>query len=252
MSDWPYRFEVLAIDRLFVDDSYQRPLTTFAKRIRQQFDPALLGTLIVSARADDRFAIVDGQTRAAAVRGLAEAGEAPAVLPCLVYAGLSQADEAMLFARLQRERRGIASYHRFRAAVVAGEPEAIAIQALAAEAGYRVGTGLGFISAVAGLEKVYRRSPAMLRRVLSILRGAWGEQHMPNGETLRGLGYMLDHNDNVDDERLVERLATVTPENLKRRASALREGMGHGGGSDKYMAGAIQGVYRSGAVRSAA
>lgn len=253
MTAWPYRFAVLSVDALFVDASYQRPLTTFAKRIRDQFDPALLGTLIVSARAEDRFAVVDGQTRAEAVRQLAATGDAPGVVPCLVYDGLSRADEANLFARLQKERRGIASYHRFRAALVAGDEEAIDIQRIAKAAGYEVGPAAKTqISAVAGLEKVYRRSPQMLERVLGTFRRAWRDQHMPNGELLRGLGYFFDHTKTVDDVVLAQRLGEVTPANLARRASALREGMGHGGGSDKYMAGAIAGIYRSGALRRAA
>jgi hypothetical protein len=189
--------------------------------------------------------VVDGQTRAAAVAALAKAGDVPGVLPCLVYEDLTPAQEADLFARLQKERRGIASYHRFRAAVVAGEPEATDIQRIAAEVGYEIGVGKDVVSAVAALEKVYRRSPEMLKRVLSIVRAAWGESYMPNGEILRGLGYLLSHAKIDDDRRLAERLGAATPEVLKRRASALREGMGHGGGSDKYMAGAMEGVYRA-------
>jgi hypothetical protein len=243
VADWPYAFEVLNVADLFVDETYQRPLTTFAARIEKNFDPALVGTLIVSNRDDGRYAIVDGQTRAAAIRKLD--GHAPQGVPCLVYYGLSQADEASLFARLQMERRGIASAHRFRAAVVSGDPEAIAIERIAHAAGYEIGEGSkGCLSAVAALEKVYRRSPDMLERVLKILRAAWGHAVMPNGELLRGMGYYMARN-GVDDDRMSARLATVTPSELKRRASALREGMGHGGGSDKYMAGAIEGVYRT-------
>lgn len=253
-GEWPYRFEVLDGARLFVDETYQRPLTNFVKRITQEFEPALVGTLVVSAREGDddhagRYALVDGQTRAAALRELSEAGKVPAGIPCLVYYGMSRADEARLFARLQKERRGISSYHRFRADLVAGSEEAVAIHRIVTEAGYEIGDGAAVISAVAALEKVFRRSPEMLRRVLAILRAAWGDAHMPNGEVLRGVGYFLAHTPRVDDARLTDHLRGVTPENLKRRASALREGMGHGGGSDKYIAGALEGVYRSSSRR---
>jgi hypothetical protein len=244
-QDWPYQFAIIDVGKLFVDESYQRPLTSFAKRIQRAFDPALVGTLIVSARDGDRYAIVDGQTRAAAVDELAKDGAVPGVLPCLVYQDLTPAQEADLFARLQKERRGIASYHRFRAAVVAGDPEAIDIQRIAREAGYEIGVGKTVISAVAALEKVYRRSPDTLARVLRIVRNAWGDTYMPNGEVLRGLAATLGRDGVKDDDRLAERLGAVTPDLLQRRASALREGMGHGGGSDKYMAGAMEGVYRT-------
>lgn len=245
-ANWPYRFELLDVRSLFVDESYQRPLTSFAARIKQRFDPALVGTLVVSAREDGSFALVDGQTRAAAITALTETDTGVSgQVPCLVYEGLTRAQEADLFARLQSERRGMASYHRFRAALVAGDAEALDIERIATDAGYAIGVGSKVnLSAVAALEKVYRRSPDTLRRVLAILRAAWSDRHMPNGETLRGLGYLLAYN-KIDDRRLAVQLAAVTPEELKRRASALREGMGHGGGSDKYMAGALEGVYKT-------
>lgn len=246
-SDWPYRFAVLPTDTLNVDESYQRPLTSFVKRIEKNFDPALLGTLVVSERADGTRMVVDGWTRkvGAERRGVKE-------LPCIVYSGLTQPQEAALFAKLQKERRGIASYHRFRAAVVAGEEEAVQIQRLANECGYELGTDAGKqISAVAALENVYRREPTLLERVLVIFREGWQDKYMPTGSMLRGMGYFLDRNNDVDDERLARRLSVVTPGELNKRASALKEGMGHGGTQDRYMAGAIEGIYRSRAKATA-
>lgn len=242
-ATWPYRYEVIETGRLIVDHSYQRPLTSFVKRIADAWDPALVGTLVVSERGDGTFAVVDGQTRmsAASERDVME-------LPCIVYMGMSVADEASLFARLQKERRGIASYFRFRASLVAGEDEAVQIDRIARECGYEVGATAvkegNIISAVAGLEKVYRRDPTLLERVLLIIKEAWGESHTPSGDILRGLGHFLATTENVDDEKLAEKMKGVSPDELKRRASALREGAGRGGGTDKYVSGAIDGVYR--------
>lgn len=245
MSQWPYSFEVLEVGRLFVDESYQRPLTTFAGKIERNFDPALVGTLVVSERGKNRYAIVDGQTRAAAIVNLAAEDKAPIGVPCLVYHGLSQADEARLFARLQKERRGIASAHRFRAAVVAGEEEAIAITALAEAAGYEIGANAKTeLTAVAALERVYRRGPELLERTLSVSRRAWPDV-IPSGAIIRGLGKLLGQDSRVDDGRLVERLRTVTVDELRRRALALSEGMGGSGNAETYMAQAIEGVYRA-------
>jgi hypothetical protein len=192
VSDWPYRFEILDVNELVVDESYQRPLTSFAKRIERAFYPALVGTLVVSRRDDGTQAVVDGQTRAAAIRTLAGEGKVTSTVPCLVYIGMSQADEASLFVRLQKERRGMHSYERFRAALVAGDAEAVAIKALCDRLGYRIGTDKSReISAVAGLEKVYRRGPKILKRTLLMLRAAWGEEYLPSGDMLRGVGYLL-------------------------------------------------------------
>src|SRR5205809_499756 len=79
-EEWPYRFEVIPLDRLFIDKHYQRPLTTFWKIVREDFQPALVGTLTVAPRGD-QYAVIDGQTRVVAMR---ERGT-PAAAPCLVY-----------------------------------------------------------------------------------------------------------------------------------------------------------------------
>lgn len=251
-EEWPYSFEIVDVTRTFVDERYQRPLTSFVDKIKANFDPALFNTIILSFRESGKhargYAVVDGQTRAVAVDQLVSEGKLGIQLlnvPALVYYGLTPAQEASLFARLQKERRGIASFHRFRAALVAGEQEPKAIARIVKDTGYEIGIASGVqISAVAALEKVYRRSPELLERVLVALREAWQDRYMPNGEVIRGMGKFLADQPDVDDDRLARRLSVVTVSDLKRRASALREGMGHGGGSEKYMSGAIEAVYR--------
>lgn len=241
VPSWPYRFAVLPVEHLMVDHDYQRPLTSFVNQVAAKWDPALVGSLVVSERKPTENAVVDGQTRMEAAKRV----EVPN-LPCLVYLGLTPADEASLFSRLQKERRGIASYHRFRAALVAGERDALDIEALVNDCGYVVGlagTSEITISAVAALESVYKRGGDILERTLLILKAAWRERIAPPGDIIRGLAYFLDHNKGTDDEKMVRRLSVSSPEELKRRASALREGAGHGGTSDKYIAGAIEGIY---------
>lgn len=245
MSQWPYSFQIVDVGKLFVDDTYQRPLTSLAKKIENDFDPCLVGTLIVSDRGNGRYAVVDGQTRAAAIAHLASEDEAPIGVPCLVYHGLTRADEASMFARLQLERRGIMSAHRFRAAIVAGDPEARAIAAIAKRAGYAIGpTSNRELSAVAALEKVYRRAPELLERTLMILKGAWPDA-MPSGDIIRGLGLLLAQNAAIEDGRMGDALAAMPMTEVKRRALALSEGMGGSGTGEKYMATALGSIYRS-------
>lgn len=253
MTSWPYRFEVLSLDRLFVDDSYQRDLTSFAQRIIRDFDPALVGCLVIAdrststdadlrvkANARNRYATIDGQTRAHAMREL-EMTDAP----CVVFEGLSRAAEASLFARLQTQRRGMATYMRFRAALVSEDPEAIAIEAIARRHGYEIGTGstIGKISAISAMEYAYRRE--LLDAVLGTIRSAWPDREDGDvsGDMIRGLATFYRRTKNVDQNRLEDRLAMVTPAMLKHRASALREGGGASGNAPGYMADAILGEY---------
>src|SRR4051812_2847028 len=136
-QDWPYRFEVIPLDELGVDAAYQRPLTSFWVTVRDNFKPALVGTLVVSERKNGSKWIIDGQTRWSAMCDQPEGSLNGA--PCLVYEGLSKAQEADLFGELQTQRRGMRTYHRFRAQLVAKKPEALGIAKVVKQAGFELG-----------------------------------------------------------------------------------------------------------------
>lgn len=249
-QSWPYTFRVLGLEELFVDESYQRPLSRFVKRIVDQFDPALIGTLVVSNRGGRRkakFAVIDGQTRLAALRQIGQS-----LGPCLVYEGLDRRGEAKLFARFQSERKNISAVERFRAALMAEEPRAQAINQLVHEWGFvisargRSNTGNAIV-AVKALEDIHQiHGPEVVAMVLEVIVRAW--EHQADGsntnEMLRGVAYFLTHTANVDEDRLIDRLSNVEPAVLTTRAAQLRQGRGHGGKSPSYMAEAIGALYR--------
>jgi hypothetical protein len=261
----PYHFAVIALKQMVVD-AYQRPLTNFVEEIEQNFDPALVGTLCVSQRSKARFAVIDGQTRAEAMRRL-DLKDAP----CIVYTNLTVADEARLFARFQTQRRGMSSSTRFVAEVIAGDAVALEIDEITRGAGFRIGVArmegdenLNEIKAVAALEFIYRGTqrrgsaggrgnPALLADALTVLRGAWPTlpATAKSATILRGLGWYLARDmsgdireSEVDLDRLVERLGRITPSTLAKRADALREGRGMTGKSPSYMAEAIEAQMR--------
>jgi hypothetical protein len=257
----PYRFELVPLSKLFVDADYQRPLTSFVETVAREYDPALVGTLIVSERDDGRFAVIDGQTR---MEGMGRNEED--VAPCLVYENLTREQEARLFSDLQTKRRGMATYLRFRAALVAKQPEALAIAAIANEEGFDLGVEehTHTLKSIAALEWCYRADKPkdgeptgdLLRRVLKIIATAWPDaatEFRTSSDVIRGLGVFLRREKNVDDNRLEDRLAGITPRTLRHRANALQEGSGSGtGGRAAYMADAILGVYMRGGRRRAA
>jgi hypothetical protein len=242
-ATWPYRFALIDLGDLFVDDAYQRPLTSFVEQVTRDYNPALVGTLIVSERPNGSHAVIDGQTR---MEGMRRNGEA--VAPCLVYHDLSREQEADLFAELQTKRRGMATYLRFRSQLVAKRPEALAIQQIVTGAGFDLDVELrtATVKAIAALEFVYRRDPDLLGQVMNIIAAAWPDpltQYRTAGEIIRGLAVFLRREKRIDEARLIDRLSGVTPGTLRHRANALREGAGSGSGSTSYMADAILGVY---------
>ena len=250
---WPYRFELVPLDKLFIDADYQRPLTSFVETVAREYDPALVGTLIVSERTNGMHAVIDGQTRSEAMR-LNSEPEAP----CLIYSGLSREQEAELFADLQTKRRGMATYLRFRAALVAKKPEAVAIAQIVRLAGFEldVEETPHTVKAIAALEKVYRRDPALLETVMHVIANAWpgaDTEGRVSGDMIGGLAIFIGREKSVDLERLVERLSATEPRTVRHRANALQEGSGSGsGGRQGYMADAILGIYMRGRSRGVA
>ena len=248
----PYDYERIPLHRLYIDESYQRPLTTFVRRIVEHYDPYLDLPLVVSRRdGRKRDAVVDGQTRLAAKR---QRGDTDAA--CLVFRGTPE-QEAALFARFQSERKGIRPYHRYRARLRAGDPAAHAIDDAVTAAGYHVSdrgatTKAGAIEAVAALEALH--DAGALADVLAVTAAAWppvhsdqkfgAHPHPITNEVLRGLAYALDRDD-LDRRHLSRALSRTTPQELAVRAAHLRQGRGMGGKSPSYMAEAIMAAYRA-------
>lgn len=239
LTAWPYRYEIVELSRLTVDHKYQRALTSLVDRIAEDFNPAMVGCLIVSERENGRLAVVDGQTR---FRGAEKSKQVQAV-PCLIYEGLTVADEARLFAALQRNRRNIATHERFSADLVAKEPMAMEIAAILKEFKLAVGGKSDQLKSVAALESVYKRDTdgELLRRTIHVLQSAWPHgavRDVYGADLIRGVARFLQ-GEGVDDNRLINRLGRTNPGALKVRASNVREGKGGGGNASAHMAEAI-------------
>lgn len=243
LSRFPFRFEIVPIAMMFVDQDYQRPLTSFADTVENQFNPALVMCLCLSLRKSGKYAVIDGQTRMVATERLGFLG-----LPALVYEGLSKADEAQIFELIQTARRNASSWTAFRAALVAKNPEALAIRALVESVkGMTVGDAPGSIRSVAALRKAYRIDPGILERALIIIKG-WLENQPPQGQLITAMCYFLTRNPDTNDERLERRLKTTGLEELSLRAANLRASKTpvRGSGNAKYLAQAIKNAYDSG------
>jgi hypothetical protein len=242
---------------------YQRPLTDFADEIESEFDPALVGTLCVSRRSANKFALIDGQTRHAAMTRLG-IDEWSAV----IYEDLKPSQEAALFYKFQTKRRNMLSQNVFKAKVFAEEPQAVAINKVVEDCGFFVGNpanGNGSIPATGSLTFVYQGTvsgkrgaktadPDLLRDTLTVIRNAWPSLPLTakSASMIKGLGWFLARNPDgstprdaeVDLDRLEQRLSKTTPSDLARKADMMREAKGMSGNAPAYMAEAIDAQYR--------
>lgn len=253
-SAWYYEFEVVPVDRCFIDPAYQRQLSGLWKDIAKDFRPYLFGAVILSARerkAPD-LAIIDGQHR---WMGAKEAG-VEAIL-AVIYPGLNRAQEAEIFAELQLRRRALLSYERFRASLVAKDPMAKSIAAICQHAGYELGPEKrpDTLKAVAALEWCYRggkpkrqnpqpEGPEYLRRAMHSLKAAWPDYSQPNGDIIKGVVLVyLQSEGQIDDDRLVRSLNATTPREILSRAGDLKAGRGGGGMGASHVADVLSGNY---------
>lgn len=218
------------LDELMVDPTYQRVLDERrVRRIVDEFDPALLGTLEVSVR-NGRSAVFDGQHRLAALKRLRHDSVA-----CVVHSGLSVADEARLFVQLQTERKALPPLDRFRARLVSGEEAAISIDRIVRAAGYEVtdSSGASAIGAVTALDRTFAldKTGDLLAQALDLLTVWKGEPKANDGALIQGLGlFVRDHGQHpkVKSGEVIAAFEEVPARVVLRRAIA---SLANGGGS---------------------
>ncbi len=136
--------EWLAIGELLIDDSYQRSIETTASErlitaIAKDWDWDLVDVLKVSRRPDDRLYVVDGQHRRAAA---ARRPDIPQ-LPCVVKRCGGAKEEARLFIAANRGRKAMSRFDDYRAALGAGDEEALTIDRIVRAAALSMATHSG-------------------------------------------------------------------------------------------------------------
>lgn len=214
--------------QLFADPAYQRQLDeTRVEQMAAHFNPALLGVLAVSARGDDRFAVIEGQHRWAAAQRASGVADVPLV--CLVHTGLTVRDEADLFHRIDTQRRSLTSWDRWKARGTAGDPVVAAVDAVVAAAGLRIDPAPrdGALAATGALERIHRLGGRdLLAATLLVLTRAYRDRRDGyDGSILHAVALVLHGYDlavelNVD--RLIDALGATPPADLLARARQLR------------------------------
>lgn len=219
---------------LIVDPSVQRnTVQSRVDHIGAHFDMAYFGIIVVSLRANGDIHVIDGATRRGG--GLKAMGQ-DFMVPALVYTGLSIAQEADMFLRLN-DTRQIPPLDRFKVRLVAQDPDALAIASAAATGGWEIGRN---VMAIGSIEDVYTGRaggvakdgpyPTALAQTFVVLSAAWGHtKESANGHIIKGVGAIFLRHPEVDPERLVERLVSKgTAGRVYSAARSLQEGTHNG------------------------
>jgi hypothetical protein len=186
----------------------QRDLKPHFVATLEPFDPDLFGIPVVSERGGV-YHLLDGQQRTAKLREWLGAGWEDQRMQCRVYHGLTDAQEAALFLKLQHHLN-VGAYDKFDKAVNAGlEPE-VSIVAIVTACGLHVSRGRtpGGIVSVDALRRVYGTgNGAILCKTLRIITDAYGDVGL-EGAIIRGVGMMCQRYDGaLDFDFAVHKLA---------------------------------------------
>ena len=212
--------EELPLADLAVPHSYQRELKEhLVRRIVREFDPDLLGLLVVVRDSEDGLWILDGQHRWLV---LVELGYQTALCEVLHQVPLER--QAAIFSG--RNSRRIAPHPRdaFRADHVAGHPQVVAIVDVLRQHGYQPPFGSSSASArrficVSALREV--QGWGLLAPTVALIRDAWPEDELATqAPILLGLAATMRLNPLLALGELSRRLARHSANQVLRLARA--------------------------------
>jgi ParB-like nuclease domain len=223
------RLRWVPLTRMRVNPLAQRELRPArVSQLAAEFDVEQMGTPTVSHRGDWYY-LIDGQHRIEALKSWLGAWQDQQV-QCWCYQGLTEADEAEVFLKLN-DTLTVRCLDRFKVAVQAGRTSEADIDRIVRALGLKISASRcsGGISATATLARVYTRGgPEVMSRALRIIRDAYGDAGL-DGPVIDGIGLMCQRYDGQLPEQLaIKRLSSAHGgvSGLLSRAGHLRQQTG--------------------------
>ena len=204
---------------------YQRPVKQrVVNRLVKQWDNKLLTPIIVSQR-DGKYYVVDGQHRVAAMRRMNHGKDV--IVPCLVYTGLTYAQEAEMYFRLENSKGHLPKANEVKARLESGaDAEMLDIDQRITDAGFTWAldkpTGAAYeIQPTRPIISAYHLlgGPAF-SRMLNLLSSTWqGTQMSLKAGMISGMALFLKtYETEIDDYTFVKRLSLFEPFDITQRA----------------------------------
>jgi hypothetical protein len=218
--------DALCVDELFVDPSYQRPTDMGrARALAASWDRRLAGVIEVSDRGGQhqpRYAVIDGAHRFEGAR----LRDPRSLLVASIHEGLSIADEAALFDRLNRQRRRPSTWDHWRARKISGDSTVTDVEAVVSGLGLRIDPGPreGNVRCTATLEKLAALGGTdLVRETLQLILGVWDlRTDAYDAPIVHAIGLIQHHlRERIDPQRLADTLLGVVPLALRTQAAAL-------------------------------
>ena len=227
IKDRPYQEVMVESNLLEIPrNTYQRGLNPErVKRISKEFDERIANEPKVSLR-DGRYYVFDGQ-HVIAARVEQNAGEALPVR-CKVYSGLSDKDEAKLFANQGGHSAVPGIGMKLRALVYAKDPDACRFLNATEEVGLKVDygqhKGKNRLACIAAAWVEFRKlGKEKYQEALRLILEGWdGDQDSLRAETVTSVCRFVDlYYGEYDRKRAVKRFRTVDPLKIYREGRAI-------------------------------
>jgi hypothetical protein len=200
--------KTIEVDKLTVYPEVQRipPTKKLVKEIADNLDISALGTFHVSQRSDGTFSLLDGQRRKLALqmRGMGNYR-----VNALIYVGLTVAQEARMFRRLNTSRQ-VGAFDDFDKGVTEGDERDIGILKVMAKISWEVSRANkpGKCACVKSLRRVWDHdgNGSLLARTVTVLDGAFGrDKNTMSGSLVEGLAKCLAGSF-IEQEAMIEKL----------------------------------------------
>ena len=211
---------------VFPRETYQRPFTSpRAKQIAANFDERIANEPKVSYR-DGKYYVFDGQHTAGARVILAGGKDVP--IRCKVYYGMTEKEEALLFAQQNGISAPLSAGSRIRAEIFGDKPESAAFfaanEAIGLQLDYDHARGLNRIGCIQTAFNAFMRiGEERYKEAMAILKKAWdGEPDSFRTENVLAITYFVDlYHEQYCPQRLVAQLHRVDPMTIYREGRAM-------------------------------
>lgn len=239
------RLRWVPISEMAVTPTAQRELRTHrVAHLVSSFDPEQIGNPTVNHR-DGVYYIVDGQHRIEAMKVVGWGDQA---VQCWTYEGLSEAEEAETFLKLN-DKLTVSTFDKFKVGVQAGRIAESDVDRIVRFHGFHIakGNAPGTVGCPGTLLKVYKTcGPGVLSRTLKVVSQGFGDTGM-DAFVIEGVALVLArYGGEIDEVRAVERFggARGGVAGLLNRAQTIRAKQG--GQKSHCVAAAAVEIYNAG------
>ena len=208
--------------QLQINPRIQRKLSTMrVEKIKENYSPLIANPIKVSFR-DGKFYIFDGMHSRTALCGINGTDDFP--IFCRVYFGLTEQDEARLFAEQFGFSEPVAMGYRLRALKVADDENVLDFLKATEDCGFGVTLGSstttdGHIAAACTAYKAFCNLGASeYKRMMQVLHCTWAGESWSIGRNMLGGMVRFLKMYAVDDETFVKVFRTVTYNEIRTEA----------------------------------